>query len=97
MSEKVSRAKEFTSKAVEGGLSRPPQHNNNKHDFKGKGKFQNKNGPNPQIQKKKGNFFIYVVQTEEIIAVVVCKAHLAAKVKGWVVDSACTRHIGAFK
>ena len=52
MSEKVSRAKEFTSKAVEGGLSRPPQHNN-KHDFKGKGKFQNKNGSNPQIQKKR--------------------------------------------
>ena len=55
MSEKVSRAKEFTSKAnvVEGGPSRPPQHNK-KHDFNGKGKFHNKNGPNPQIQKKKG-------------------------------------------
>ena len=37
MSEKVSRAKEFISKAnvVEGGPSRPPQHNK-KHDFKGK-------------------------------------------------------------
>ena len=37
ISEKVSRAKEFTSKAnvVEGGPSRPPQHNK-KHDFKGK-------------------------------------------------------------
>ena len=50
MSEKVSRAKEFTSKAnvVEERPSRPPQHNK-KHDFKGKGKFHNKNGPNPQI------------------------------------------------
>ena len=37
------------------------------------------------------------VQTEEIIAAVVCEAHLVTKVKGWVVDSACTRHIGAFK
>ena len=48
MSEKVSRAKEFTSKAnvEEGGLFRPPQHNK-KHDFKGKGKFHNENGPNP--------------------------------------------------
>ena len=27
----------------------------------------------------------------------VCEAHLVTKVKGWVVDSACTRHIGAFK
>ena len=130
MSEKVSRVKEFTSKAnvVEGGSSRPPQHNK-KHDFKGKGKFYNKNGLNPQIQKKKGNYFICdkvgfhaatcrargnfdnnknnskgftsnkanVVQTEEIITVVVCEAHLVTKVKGWVVDSACTRHIGAFK
>ena len=54
MLEKVSRAKEFTSKTnvVEGGPSRPPQHNK-KHDSKGKGKFHNKNGPNPQIQKKK--------------------------------------------
>ena len=59
MSEKVSRAKEFTSKAnvVERGPFRPPQHNK-KHDFKGKGKFHNKNGPNPQIQKKKGNFLL---------------------------------------
>ena len=59
MLEKVSRAKEFTSKAnvVEGGPYRPPQHNK-KDDFKGKGKFHNKNGPNPQIQKKKGNCFI---------------------------------------
>ena len=34
----------FTSNAniVGGGSSRPPQHNN-KHDFKGKGKFHNKN------------------------------------------------------
>ena len=48
MSEKVSRVKEFTSKAnaVEGGPSRSPQHYK-KHDFKGKGKFHNKNGPNP--------------------------------------------------
>ena len=48
MSEKVSRAKEFTSKAnvVGGGPSRPPQHNK-KYDFKGKGKFHNENGPNP--------------------------------------------------
>ena len=38
-----------------------------------------------------------MVQTKEIIAVVVCEAHLVTKVKGWVVDSACTRHIGAFK
>ena len=54
MLEKVSRAKEFTSKTnvVEGGPSRPPQHNK-KHDSKGKGKFHNKDGPNPQIQKKK--------------------------------------------
>ena len=59
MSEKVSTVKEFTSRAnvVEGGPSRPLQHNK-KHDFKGKGKYLNKNGPNPQIQKKKGNFFI---------------------------------------
>ena len=49
-SEKVSRVKKFTFKAnvVEGGPSRPPQHNK-KYDFKGKGKFHNKNGPNPQI------------------------------------------------
>ena len=130
MSEKVSRAKEFISKAnvVEERPSRPPQHNK-KHDFKGKGKFHNKNGTNPQIQKKKGNCFICgkvgyyaatcrargnfnnnknnnkgstsnkanAVQTEEIIAAVVCEAHLVTKVKGWVVDLACTRHIGAFK
>ena len=59
MSEKVSRAKEFTSKAnvVEGGPFRPPQHNE-KHDIKGKENFQNKNGSNPQIQKKKGDCFI---------------------------------------
>ena len=38
-----------------------------------------------------------MVQIEEIIAAVVCEAHLVTKVKGWVVDSACTRHIGAFK
>ena len=86
----------FNANVVKGGPSRPPQHNM-KHDCKRKWNFHNKNDPNTQIQKKKGNFFIYVVQTEEIIAVVVCKAHLAAKVKGWVVDSACTRHIGAFK
>ena len=130
MSEKVSRAKEFTSMAnvVEEGPSRPPQHNE-KHDFKGKGKFHNKNGLNPQIQKKKCNCFICgkvghyaatcrargnfnnnkninkgstsnkanVVQTEEIIAMVVCEAHLVTKVNGWVVNLACTRHIGAFK
>ena len=104
MSENVSRAKEFTSKVnvVEGRLSKTPQHNK-KHDFKGKENFHNENGPNPQIQKKKGNCFICgkighyaatcrargnfnnnknnnkgstsnkanVVQTEEIIAVVV--------------------------
>ena len=39
------------------GPSRPPQHNK-KHDFKEKVKLHNKNGPNPQIQKKKGNCFI---------------------------------------
>ena len=38
-----------------------------------------------------------MVQTKEIIAVVVCKAYLLTKVKGWVVDSVCTRHIGTFK
>ena len=59
MTEKVSKAKKFTSKAnvVMGGPSRPPQHNK-KHDFKEKGKFHNKNGLNPQIQKKRGNCFI---------------------------------------
>ena len=58
MSENASKAKEFTSKAnvVEGWPSRPPQ-NNKKHDPIGKGKFHNKNGLNPQIQKKRGNSF----------------------------------------
>ena len=28
---------------------------------------------------------------------VVCEAHLVTKMKGWVVNSVCTRHIGAFK
>ena len=37
------------------------------------------------------------MQTKEIIAAVVCEAHLVTKVKGWVVDLACTRHISAFK
>ncbi|KAK7835777.1 hypothetical protein CFP56_023087 [Quercus suber] len=130
MLQKVSRTKEFTSKTnvVEGGPSRSSRHNK-KHDFKGKGKFHNKNGPNPQIQKKKGNCFICskvghyaatcramgnfnnnknnnkgstlnkanVMQIEEIIAAVVCEAHLVTKVKGWVVDLACTRHISALK
>ena len=130
ISETVYRVKEFTFKAnvVEGGPSKPPQHNK-KHAFKGKGNLHNKNVPNPQIQKKKGNCFICgkvghyvascrarsnfnnnknnnkgsmsnkanVVQTKEIIAAVVCEAHLVTKVKGWIVDWACTRHIGAFK
>ena len=28
---------------------------------------------------------------------VVYKAHLVTEVKGWIIESACTRHIGAFK
>ena len=48
MSEIFSKAKEFTSKAniVEGEPFRPPQ-NNKKYDPRGKGKFYNKNNPNP--------------------------------------------------
>ena len=38
-----------------------------------------------------------MVQTEEIIVAVVCEAHLVTKMKEWVVNSACTKHIGAFK
>ena len=34
---------------------------------------------------------------EEVIAVVVFEVHLVTGVKGWVVDSAATRHIGAFR
>ena len=54
MSEKVSRTKEFTSKAnvLEGGSSRPPQHNK-KHDFKGKENFHNKNGPTLKSKRKR--------------------------------------------
>ena len=128
MLEKVSRVKEFTSKAnvVEGGPFRPPQHNK-KYDFKGKRKFHNKNGPNPQIQKKKGNFFIRGKVGHYAATCRArgnfnnnknnkgstsnkancckprrslrpwCEAHLVTKVKGWVVDSACTRHIGDSK
>ena len=59
---------------------------------KARGNFNNNNN-NKGSTSKKAN----VVQTEEIIAAVVCEAHLVTKVKGWVVDSACTRHIGAFK
>ena len=38
-----------------------------------------------------------MVQIEEIITAVVCGAHLVINEKRWVVDSACTRHIGASK
>jgi hypothetical protein len=35
----------------------------------------------------------YVTEVEEIIAAIVSEAHMATKVKGWVIDSAYTRHI----
>ena len=38
-----------------------------------------------------------MVQTEKIIVAMVCEAHLVTKVKGWVVNLTCIRHIGAFK
>ena len=62
MTEKVSKAKKFTSKAnvVMGGPSRPPQHNK-KHDFKEKGKFHNK-----MVQilksKRKGVIVLFVAR-----------------------------------
>ena len=54
-----------------------------------RGNFNNNKNNNKGFTSNKTN----VVQTEEIIAAVVCEAHLVTKVKGWVVDSACTRHI----
>ena len=91
-------------------------------------KVYNKNNPNLQIQKKKGNCFncgktghsaatcrmrgnfknnnnnkgstsnkANMVEIEKVIAAVVSEAHLVSRVKGWVVDSACTRHFGACK
>ena len=57
-----------------------------------RGNFKNNNN-NKGSTSKKAN----VVETKEVIAVVVSKAHLVSSVKGWVVDSAYTRHIGAFK
>ena len=62
MTEKVSKAKKFPSKAnvVEGGPSRPPQHNK-KHDFKEKGKFHNE-----MVQilksKRKGVIVLFVAR-----------------------------------
>ncbi|KAF3961812.1 hypothetical protein CMV_013612 [Castanea mollissima] len=58
-----------------------------------RGNFNNNKNNNKGSTSNKAN----VVQTEEIIAAVVCEAHLVTKVKGWVVDSACTSHISAFK
>jgi hypothetical protein len=34
-----------------------------------------------------------VTKVEEIIAVVVSEAHMTTEVKGWVIDSASTRHV----
>ena len=58
-----------------------------------RGIFNNNKNNNKGSTSNKAN----MVQTEKIITAVVCKAHLVTKVKGWAVDSACTRHIGAFK
>ena len=58
-----------------------------------KGNFNKNKNNNKVLTSNKAN----VVQTEEIIAAVVCEAHLVTKVKGWVVGLACTRRIGAFK
>ena len=55
--------------------------------------FNNNKNNNKCSTSNKAN----VVQTEEIIVGMVCEAHLVTKVKGWVVDLVCTRHIGAFK
>ena len=55
--------------------------------------FNNNKNNNKGLISNKSN----VVQIEEIIAAVVCEAHSVTKKKGWVVDSACIRHIGAFK
>ena len=57
-----------------------------------RGNFNNNNN-NKGSTLNKAN----LVETEQVIAVVVFEAHLVPSVKGWVVDSACTRHIGAFK
>ena len=54
-----------------------------------RGNFNNNKNNSKDSTSNKAN----VVQTEEIIAAVVCEAQLVTKVKGWVVDSACTRHI----
>ena len=37
------------------------------------------------------------MNTEEVIAKVVSKEHMVKWVKGWVVNSTSTRHIGPFK
>ena len=68
MSEISSKAKKFTSKAniVEGEPFRPPQ-NNKKYDPRGKGKFYNKNNPNPQIQKKKKRIIVSIVVRQVIM------------------------------
>ena len=57
-----------------------------------RGNFKNNNN-NKGSTSNKAN----VVEIEEVIMAVVSEAHLVSSVKGWVVDSACTRHIGAFK
>jgi hypothetical protein len=57
------------------------QRNNNNYNNKG------------STSKNKAN----VVQVEEIIAAVVSEAHMVIRVKGWAVDSACTRHICVYK
>lgn len=38
-----------------------------------------------------------LMETKEVIAEVVFEAQLVTSVKGWVVDSTHTRHIGTFK
>jgi hypothetical protein len=57
-------------------------------------KQRNNNDNNKgSTSKNKAN----VVQVEEIIAAVVSEAHMVTGVKGWAVDSTCTRHICVYK
>uniref|UniRef100_A0A2N9GMJ7 CCHC-type domain-containing protein n=1 Tax=Fagus sylvatica TaxID=28930 RepID=A0A2N9GMJ7_FAGSY len=57
-------------------------------------------GNNDNYNKNKGSTLknkANVADMEEVIAAVVSEVHLVTGVKGWVMDSTATRHIGAFR